>query len=79
MIGIICWYEAATILRYNDAIFRCSLFLLDKEHSELVAEVFEKNGMTDEYLTEIRLPLDQGIVGQVASTGKMMNVKDVYK
>uniref|UniRef100_A0A914W7T9 Phosphodiesterase n=1 Tax=Plectus sambesii TaxID=2011161 RepID=A0A914W7T9_9BILA len=62
----------------DEVIFRCSLFLLDKEHSELVAEVFEKNGMTDEYLTEIRLPLDQGIVGQVASTGKMMNVKDVY-
>uniref|UniRef100_A0A914HUE6 Phosphodiesterase n=1 Tax=Globodera rostochiensis TaxID=31243 RepID=A0A914HUE6_GLORO len=56
----------------------CSLFLLDKEHSELVAEVFEKNGTTDEYLTEIRMPLNQGIVGHVASTGQMMNVQDVY-
>ncbi|TKR65372.1 hypothetical protein L596_025783 [Steinernema carpocapsae] len=56
----------------------CSLFLLDKEHSELVAEVFEKNGTTDEYLTEIRMPLSEGIVGQVATTGQMMNVKDVY-
>uniref|UniRef100_A0A1I8AJN0 GAF domain-containing protein n=1 Tax=Steinernema glaseri TaxID=37863 RepID=A0A1I8AJN0_9BILA len=56
----------------------CSLFLLDKEHSELVAEVFEKNGTSDEYLTEIRMPLSQGIVGQVATTGQMMNVKDVY-
>uniref|UniRef100_A0A7E4W608 Phosphodiesterase n=1 Tax=Panagrellus redivivus TaxID=6233 RepID=A0A7E4W608_PANRE len=56
----------------------CSLFLLDKEHSELVAEVFEKNGTTDEYLTEIRMPLTQGIVGHVATTGEMMNVKDVY-
>uniref|UniRef100_A0A915C040 Phosphodiesterase n=2 Tax=Parascaris univalens TaxID=6257 RepID=A0A915C040_PARUN len=56
----------------------CSLFLLDKEHSELVAEVFEKNGTSDEYLTEIRMPLSQGIVGHVASTGQMMNVSDVY-
>lgn len=73
-------YELRSAVAIDDVTtFRCSLFLLDKEHSELVAEVFEKNGMTDEYLTEIRLPLDQGIVGQVASTGKMMNVKDVYK
>uniref|UniRef100_A0A914L3V3 Phosphodiesterase n=1 Tax=Meloidogyne incognita TaxID=6306 RepID=A0A914L3V3_MELIC len=56
----------------------CSLFLLDKEHSELVAEVFEKNGTSEEYLTEIRMPLNQGIVGHVATTGQMMNVTDVY-
>ena len=59
--------------------FSCSLFLLDKEHSELVAEVFEKNGTSDEYLTEIRMPLTQGIVGHVATTGQMMNVKNVYE
>jgi putative methionine-R-sulfoxide reductase with GAF domain len=52
---------------------------LDKEHAELVAEVFEKNGTSEEYLTEIRMPLSQGIVGHVASTGQMMNVTDVYK
>jgi cGMP-dependent 3',5'-cyclic phosphodiesterase len=56
----------------------CSLFLLDKENSELVAEVFEKNGTSDEYLTEIRMPLNQGIVGHVATTGEMMNVQNVY-
>uniref|UniRef100_A0AC35TY63 Phosphodiesterase n=1 Tax=Rhabditophanes sp. KR3021 TaxID=114890 RepID=A0AC35TY63_9BILA len=56
----------------------CSLFLLDKEHDELVAEVFEKNGTKDEFLTEIRMPLSQGIVGYVATTGKMLNVNDVY-
>ncbi|VDK49001.1 unnamed protein product [Anisakis simplex] len=61
------------------ASVQCSLFLLDKEHSELVAEVFEKNGTSDEYLTEIRMPLSKGIVGHVASTGQMMNVDDVYK
>uniref|UniRef100_A0A914YSU4 Uncharacterized protein n=1 Tax=Panagrolaimus superbus TaxID=310955 RepID=A0A914YSU4_9BILA len=57
----------------------CSLFLLDKENSELVAEVFEKNGTSDEYLTEIRMPLNQGIVGHVATTGEMMNVQNVYE
>ncbi|KAM3723503.1 cGMP-dependent 3',5'-cyclic phosphodiesterase [Dirofilaria immitis] len=56
----------------------CSLFLLDRENSELVAEVFEKNGSNDEYLTEIRMPISLGIVGQVASTGQMMNVKEAY-
>ncbi|VDN06480.1 unnamed protein product [Thelazia callipaeda] len=56
----------------------CSLFLLERENSELVAEVFEKNGSNDEYLTEIRLPLSLGIVGQVATTGEMMNVKEAY-
>lgn len=53
--------------------------MLDKENSELVAEVFEKNGTSDEYLTEIRMPISLGIVGHVAQTGQMMNVKDVYK
>lgn len=44
-----------------------------------MAEVFEKNGTSDEYLTEIRMPISLGIVGHVAQTGQMMNVKDVYK
>ncbi|KAI6214792.1 hypothetical protein M3Y94_00310100 [Aphelenchoides besseyi] len=57
----------------------CSLFLLDRENKELVAEVFEKDGTSDEYLTEIRMPLSEGIVGHVARTGEMMNVADVYK
>ncbi|CAD5221214.1 unnamed protein product [Bursaphelenchus xylophilus] len=56
----------------------CSLFLLDSEHDELVAEVFEQKGNSDEYLQEIRMPLNQGIVGHVATTGQLMNVKDVY-
>lgn len=41
--------------------------------------MFEKNGTSDEYLTEIRMPIDQGIVGHVASTGQMINVNNVYK
>jgi cGMP-dependent 3',5'-cyclic phosphodiesterase len=51
---------------------------LDKEHGELVAEVFEKNGDSErQYLREIRMPVEQGIVGHVATTGEMMNVPDV--
>ncbi|KAI6176683.1 hypothetical protein M3Y97_00825500 [Aphelenchoides bicaudatus] len=57
----------------------CSLFLMDRENKELVAEVFEKNSCSDEYLTEIRMPLSEGIVGHVARTGQIMNVSDVYK
>lgn len=66
--------EAKTLVRAET----CSLFLLDKEHGELVAEVFEKNGLDDEYLKEIRLPLNHGIAGHVASTGQFVNVKDAY-
>jgi putative methionine-R-sulfoxide reductase with GAF domain len=52
---------------------------MDRENKELVAEVFEKDSCTDEYLTEIRMPLSEGIVGHVARTGQMMNVSDVYR
>lgn len=44
--------------------FSCSLFLLDKEHAELVAEVFEKNGTSEEYLTEIRVSRAEPGLGQ---------------
>jgi cGMP-dependent 3',5'-cyclic phosphodiesterase len=54
--------EAKTLVQAET----CSLFLLDKEHNELVAEVFEKNGLTDEYLTEMRLPITSG---SLAKTG----------
>jgi putative methionine-R-sulfoxide reductase with GAF domain len=46
-----------------------------------VAEVFEKDGNSDEYLTttEIRIPLSEGIVGYVARTGELLNIDDVYR
>jgi putative methionine-R-sulfoxide reductase with GAF domain len=53
--------------------------LLDRENKELVAEVFEKNSSTDEYLSEIRMPLSKGIIGYVARTGEITNIADVYK
>ncbi|KAK6036041.1 hypothetical protein COOONC_26455, partial [Cooperia oncophora] len=54
---------------------RCSLFLLDNEHKELVANVFDNAGD----LSEIRLPMTKGVVGRVATTRSMMNVRDVKR
>ncbi|VDK79743.1 unnamed protein product [Cylicostephanus goldi] len=54
---------------------RCSLFLLDNENKELVANVFDKAGD----LTEIRIPMTMGVVGRVATTRTMMNVRDVQR
>ena len=45
----------------------------------LVAEVFEKNGLTDTILPNIRIPLNAGIAGHVATSGQMLNVKDAYR
>ncbi|CAJ0941056.1 unnamed protein product, partial [Mesorhabditis belari] len=53
----------------------CSLFLIDSERKELVAEIFDQS----DNLTEVRLPMDKGIVGRVASTGVAMNVKNVAR
>ncbi|KIH60717.1 hypothetical protein ANCDUO_09020 [Ancylostoma duodenale] len=54
---------------------RCSLFLLDNENKELVANVFDKAGD----LSEIRIPMTMGVVGRVATTRTMMNVRDVQR
>ncbi|KAK3699911.1 hypothetical protein QZH41_016577, partial [Actinostola sp. cb2023] len=77
---------------------RCSLFLVDHEHNELVAKVFDGeipgNGKHkfELYLTgdikeatfgifegwDLTIPINQGIVGHVAVTGKLLNIKDTY-
>jgi len=60
---------------------RCSLFLVDKKHNELVAKVFDGNILPDgttEQQSEVRLPLNTGIVGHVAGTGMLINIKDAY-
>ncbi|KAJ7393021.1 cGMP-dependent 3',5'-cyclic phosphodiesterase [Desmophyllum pertusum] len=60
---------------------RCSLFLWDKERDELVAKVFDgeiPSDGDDGKEPEVRIPVTQGIVGHVAITGKMLNIKDVY-
>ncbi|XP_011498847.1 PREDICTED: cGMP-dependent 3',5'-cyclic phosphodiesterase-like [Ceratosolen solmsi marchali] len=56
---------------------RCSLFLLEAEHQELVAKVFD--GLpTEESTQEMRIPLGQGIAGHVAITGKLLNIRNAY-
>ncbi|VDP12117.1 unnamed protein product [Soboliphyme baturini] len=55
--------------------FSCSLYLLDHDNNELVAEVVESDENQHEVLKEIRFPLGQGIAGQVAVSGNMINVK----
>ncbi|KAH8871162.1 cGMP-dependent 3',5'-cyclic phosphodiesterase [Schistosoma japonicum] len=71
---------------------RCSVFLLDSETNVLVAKVLDglptapnKNThftTTDGKIVtlpeEIRLSLNQGIAGHVATTGELLNIKDAY-
>ncbi|XP_006628196.2 cGMP-dependent 3',5'-cyclic phosphodiesterase isoform X1 [Lepisosteus oculatus] len=54
----------------------CSVFLLDRVNHELVAKVFDGGVVNDE--KEFRIPADQGIAGHVATTGKILNIKDAY-
>ena len=53
---------------------RCSIFLVCHDKKELWSTV--AHGM--EMGTEIRLPLDKGLAGYVASSGNMVNLKDAY-
>merc|ERR1719233_1221292 len=59
---------------------RCSLFLVDKKHKELVAKVFDGDILPtgQEAQAEVRLPIAIGIVGHVASTGVLLNIRDAY-
>ncbi|CAG0893674.1 unnamed protein product [Cyprideis torosa] len=60
--------------KYLTKAERCSLFLVDEERKELVAKVWD--GTEDNH--EVRLPLTKGIVGHVARTGKLLNIRDAY-
>ncbi|XP_022085012.1 cGMP-dependent 3',5'-cyclic phosphodiesterase-like isoform X8 [Acanthaster planci] len=53
---------------------RCSLFLV--ENDELVAKVFDGHVLDE--MGEVRIPITQGIAGHVATTGKILNIKDAY-
>lgn len=53
---------------------RCSLFLLDDYTGELVSKVFDG----DESKREIRIASGQGIAGNVAKTGRLLNIRDAY-
>ncbi|XP_077254916.1 cGMP-dependent 3',5'-cyclic phosphodiesterase isoform X3 [Temnothorax americanus] len=56
---------------------RCSLFLLDPDQQDLVAKVFDGIS-TGEAISEMRIPIGQGIAGHVATTGKLLNIRDAY-
>ncbi|KAJ9591947.1 hypothetical protein L9F63_001549, partial [Diploptera punctata] len=63
---------------------RGSFFVIDPEcEDELVADLFEETLGEDGFLhkrkVKIRMNRDRGIAGLVATTGKMVNIKDAYK
>lgn len=51
---------------------RCTVYIVDREHNELRSTVAQRLGH------EIRLPIGQGLAGQVAATGETINVPDAY-
>ena len=54
---------------------RATLFLVDRQSHELWSKVAQGDG---ERPLEVRIPLDSGIAGQVAASGKVLNVEDAY-
>ena len=50
---------------------RCTVFVLDRERSELWSRVAHGE-------KEIRFPSNLGIAGDVATTGKVLNIPDAY-
>lgn len=55
---------------------RCSLFLVD-EQGDLVSKVFDGVKST-EAVKEVRIKAGQGIAGNVAKSGLLLNIKDAY-
>ncbi len=53
---------------------RSTLFLIDHETHELWSKVAQQAE-----LTEIRLPITQGLAGYVTKTGEILNIKDAYQ
>jgi signal transduction protein with GAF and PtsI domain len=51
---------------------RCTVYVVDRAAKELRARVAQRTQ------TEIRLPIGQGLAGQVALTGETINVPDAY-
>ena len=51
---------------------RCTVYIVDQAKKELYARVAQRT------TTEIRLPVGQGLAGQVAITGETINVPDAY-
>jgi sigma-B regulation protein RsbU (phosphoserine phosphatase) len=53
---------------------RCTLWVVDRDRNELWSKVAQ--GLEKEQI--IRIPIGVGIAGQVASTGKVINIPDAY-
>lgn len=62
---------------------RGSLFIIDKENDELVADLFDEgidnaSGELHKKKTKIRFGKERGIAGLVAKNGETVNIKDAY-
>ncbi|RMF66549.1 MAG: adenylate/guanylate cyclase domain-containing protein, partial [Cyanobacteria bacterium J069] len=55
---------------------RSTLFLLDRDRQELWSKVPTADRQT---LLEIRIPMNRGVVGFVASTGQIVNITNAYE
>src|SRR5436190_16370045 len=52
---------------------RSTLYLVDRRRAEIWSKVLQGGG-----LREIRLPLGEGIAGDVVATGEVANIPDAY-
>jgi adenylate cyclase len=55
---------------------RSSLFLVDEERGELWLKVAEEEGGVP---VTVRMPIDKGIAGRVATTGETLRIDDAYQ
>src|SRR5258708_19776811 len=53
---------------------RSTLYLVDRRRNEIWSKVLQGDG-----LREIRLPLGQGVAGDVVATGEPANIPDAYQ
>ncbi|HEY9747241.1 MAG TPA: GAF domain-containing protein [Allocoleopsis sp.] len=54
---------------------RTTIFLVDEEKGQLWAKIAQSD---DGKAPEIRIPIDKGIAGHVATTGECLNIPDAY-
>ena len=52
---------------------RSTLYLVDRRRGEIWSKVLQGDG-----LREIRLPLGEGVAGDVVATGELANIPDAY-
>lgn len=64
--------EARTLMQAD----RSTLFLIDAQRGELWSKVATADGKA---LVDIRMPIDRGIAGYVASTGQTLNIANAYE